>query len=180
MSVNRFLVASLLLCLSVSLSAAPSKTPRTLMAQPLTVFDWGMIEIRRKLESFRELTLFDIPYLGGSAQYLWNDNLIVLLGKFQGKGSDRECANNLKLLKGGFADFEWDAKKQEGAAAAVLAQLFNHPAGFASNGKPIQLGRNLISIVRVEATVYVETDGVLRVGARCSSDFRSAKITAIK
>lgn len=180
MPVFRVFVASTLLCLSVSVSAAPSKTPRTLMSQPLTVFDWGMIEIRRKLESFRTLTLFDIPYLGGSAEYLWDENLIVLLAKFQGTGSDRECANNLKLLKGGFADFEWDTKKQEGAAAAVLAQLFNHPSGYAKDGKPIQIGRNLISIVRVEATVYVETDGVLRVGSRCSSDFRSAKINAIK
>ena len=180
MLVTRCFVAAVLMSLTAVLAAAPSKTPRNLMSRPLTVFDWGMIEIRRKLEAFRSLTLFDIPYLGGSAEYLWDDNLIVLLGKFQGEGTDRECANNLKLMKGGFADFEWDTQKQADAAALVLSQVFNHPAGFASNGKPIVIGRNLVTILRFEATVYVETDGVLRVGARCSSDYRDGKIQIIK
>ncbi|MFK7966972.1 MAG: hypothetical protein AB8C46_23680 [Burkholderiaceae bacterium] len=180
MLVTRLFIAVILMSLTTVLTAAPSKTPRNLMSRPLTVFDWGMIEIRRKLDTFKSLTLFDIPYLGGSAEYLWNDNLIVLLGKFQGEGTDRECANNLKLMKGGFADFEWDTQKQADAAALVLSQVFNHPAGYASNGKPIEIGRNLVTILRVEATVYVETDGVLKVGARCRSDYGDGKIEVIK
>lgn len=175
-----FLVAASLFFVSAGVSAEPSRSPRFLMSQPLTVFDWGIIEMRRKLESFRTLTLFDMPYLGGSVDYLWDENLIVMLGKFQGQGTDRECANNLKLLKGGFADFEWDTQKQADAARAVLNQLFNHPAGYAGNGAPIDVGKNLVSIVRIEATVYVEKDGVLSVGARCSGEFQDAAIKVIK
>lgn len=161
-------------------SGEPSKTPRYLMSEPMSLFDWGIYQAGQRMNSFRHSNLFAISYYGGTAEYDPDQNRIYLRGLFEGKGTPQECADQLRVLKGAFARFRWDDNKSIEAAWKVLDDLFSHAGGYRNRNRPNDVGKQLIHITDIEAHVFVkQSGGALRTGARCRSTFKTPEVTAI-
>jgi hypothetical protein len=158
----------------------PSKTPKYLMSEPMSIFDWGIYQADQKMNSFKYYKVFSTPYLGGSAQYDRDENRIYLRGMFQGRGTQEECAHNLRKVKGAFAAFRWDENKTIEAAWKVLESLFSHAGGYKNKNRPGDVGKQLIHITSIEAHILVkQPDGNLTVGAKCRSTFKTSEISTI-
>lgn len=158
----------------------PSKTPRYLMSEPMSLFDWGIYQAGQRMNSFRHSNVFAISYFGGTAEYDPNENKIYLRGLFEGKGTPEECADQLRVLKGAFARFRWDENKSIEAAWKVLDDLFSHAGGYKGPNRPGDVGKQLIHITDIEAHVFVkQPGGALKTGAKCRSTFKTPEVTAI-
>ena len=87
------------------------------MSESMSLMDWGVYQAGKKMESLKDFNntqppLFSTYYASGIARYDWDENRIVLLGLFHGNGIQDECTENLRKLKGAFADFTWDEKNK--------------------------------------------------------------------
>ena len=174
------LVILQMLLFPAAASAEPSKTPRYLMSEPMSLFDWGLYQAGQRMNSFRHSNLFAISYFGGTAEYDPGQNKIYLRGLFQGKGTPEECADQLRVLKGAFARFRWDDTKSIEAAWKVLDELFSHAGGYKNQNRPGDVGKQLIHITDIEAHVFVKrSDGSLKTGAKCTSTFKTPDVTAL-
>lgn len=179
----RISLAIVLLILSspAAVLGEPSKTPRYLMSQPMSIFDWGIYQADKKMNSFKFSDRFATPYFGGSARYDPDENKIYLRGLFQGQGTQKECEDNLRALKGAFATFRWDERRTIEAAWKVLDSLFSHAGGYKNKNRPDDVGKQLIHITDIEAHVFAkQPDGNLRVGAKCRSTFKTSEISPIE
>lgn len=173
-------IVPLLLSFPAAVPGAPTKTPRYLMSEPMSIFDWGIYQADKKMNSYKYYDIFSTPYVGGSARYDPDENRIYLRGMFQGKGTQNECEDNLRKLKGAFASFRWDENRTINAAWKVLEGLFSHAAGYKNKNRPNDVGKQLIHITNIEAHIFVkQPDGNLKVGARCSSTFKTSEISII-
>ena len=169
-----------ILSFSGTASGEPSKTPRYLMSEPMSLFDWGIYQAGQRMNSFRYSNLFAISYFGGTAEYDEKENKIYLRGLFQGKGTPEECADQLRVLKGAFARFRWDDNKSIEAAWKVLDDLFSHAGGYKNGNRPGDVGKQLIHITDIEAHVFVkQSSGGLKTGAKCTSTFKTPEVTAM-
>lgn len=103
--------SSLLLFSSIlvnSLSADPSNSVRTLMNEPATMFDIGMMRIRsdnhntwipKLLVKVKDMPIKLDPNGGNSAVYSFEKNKINISATFIGKPSEETCKNVLKIYK---------------------------------------------------------------------------------
>ena len=132
------------------------------------------------MNSFKYYEQFATTYFGGSARYDPEENRIYLRGLFQGKGTQQECENNLRALKGAFATFRWDENRTIEAAWKVLDSLFSHAGGYKNKKRPGDVGKQLIHITDIQAYVFVkQPGGKMQVGAKCRSTFKTSEISAI-
>lgn len=150
------------------------------MSEPMSIFDWGIYQADKRMNSFKYYGKFATPYVGGSARYDPEENKIYLRGMFQGKGTPEECESDLRELKGAFATFSWDENRTIEAAWKVLDGLFSHAGGYKDKNRPADVGKQLIHITHIEAHVLVkQSDGHLTVGAGCTSTFKTSEISAL-
>jgi hypothetical protein len=161
--------------------AEPSRVPLWLINEPMSLFDWGIYQTDKKLESFKEYKIFSVHYMGGFAQYDWEANRIKLQVMFQGNGTDTECNDNLKKAKGAFLNFTWVDAEYPRVAREVLADLFSHKGGYKGTTQPKDLGDQLSNITVLEAVVYVSgANGTLSPKVRCQTTFKSKDISVIR
>lgn len=174
------IILLLVLMLPVVASGEPTETPEYLMSEPMSLMDWGIYQAGKKMESLKDFhnTLFSTQYMGGSARYDWDENRIILLGMFHGNGTQDECTENLRKLKGAFADFTWDEKEQKKAAEGVLNGLFSHEAGYQRKERPSEVGKQLIHITIIEAHIISKFDDK-QTDVKCKSTFKSSEISII-
>lgn len=171
--------------LAVATSAAvaePSRIPKYLMNEPISMFDWGIYKADKKLESFKTFgNLFSIYYMGGSASYEWDSDRILIQVLFQGTGSEAECTENLKKAKGAFANFKWNENEQQKAAREALEALFSHEGGYTSASQPRDIGEQLVNITYLEAIVYTKSaKDTLVPKIKCRTNFKSKEISVSK
>jgi len=170
----------LFLSFPAAVSGEPSKTPRYLMSEAMSLFDWGIYQADQKMNSFKYYGKFATPYLGGSARYDPDENKIYLRGIFRGKGTKEECESDLRELKGAFATFRWDETRSIQAAWKVLDSLFSHAGGYQNKNRPGDVGKQLIHITHIEAHVFVkEPGGNLKTGASCTSTFKTSEVSTL-
>jgi hypothetical protein len=176
------LIGSLIVALLPALSwAEPSRVPRWLMSEPMSVFDWGIYQTDRKFESFKEYKIFSVHYMGGSAQYDWEADRIKLQVMFQANGTDAECSENLKKAKGAFLNFTWVEAEYPRIAREVLTDLFSHQGGYKGTTQPKDLGEQLSNITVLEAVVYVSgANGALSPKVRCQTTFKSKDVSVTR
>ena len=179
------IVLLLVLILPAVALGEPTETPEYLMSESMSLMDWGIFQAGKKMESFKDFNnfqpaFFPTYYAGGFARYDWDENRIVLLGLFHGKGTQDECTENLRKLKGAFTDATWGKKEQRKAAERVLNGLFSHEAGYQTRGRPSNVGRQLIHITVVEAHIMTsQPDGLTKTTVKCKSTFKSSELSII-
>ena len=162
--------------------AEPTKTTSWLMAEPMSLFDWGIYKTDKKLADLKTASsMFTAQFFSGSAEYDWDANRIRLRVLLHGKGTDAECLENLKVAKGAFLDFKWDEKEQLRAAPAVFQALFSHEGGYKSKGTPADIGDELVKVATIEVFMLVKaSDGTYSPRAKCQANFRSATTSLLR
>lgn len=179
------IVLLLVLILPAVALGEPTETPEYLMSESMSLMDWGVYQAGKKMESLKDFNntqppLFSTYYASGIARYDWDENRIVLLGLFHGNGIQDECTENLRKLKGAFADFTWDEKKQRKAAERVLNGLFSHKADYQTKGRPRDVGKQLVHITVVEAHIITsQSEGLPKTTVKCKSTFKSSELSII-
>ena len=173
------LIGSLIVALLPVLAwAEPSRVPRWLMSEPMSLFDWGIYQTDKKFESFKDYKIFSVHYMGGSARYDWDADRIKLQVMFQATGADAECSDNLKKAKGAFLNFTWVEAEYPRVARDVLADLFSHQGSYKGTTQPKDMGEQLSNITVLEAVVYVSgANGALSPKVRCQTTFKSKDIS---
>jgi len=146
------------------------------MSQPVTLFDWGILNANIEMESYIKFNhIFSIRYVAGQARYDYSKNRIILTGTFQGKGTQKECTYNLRRLKMSFAPTTSTRPSQEVSAEQVLDGFFTHE-GYSLDKQPKFLGKQLVDITIIEAHIInLKTIHT----AKCQSTFTSPDISVI-
>ena len=181
---SRIILLLVLILPTVALGE-PTETPEYLMSESMSLMDWGIFQAGKKMESFRDFNnfqpaFFPTYYSGGFARYDWDENRIVLLGLFYGNGTQDECTENLRKLKGAFTDDTWDEKEQRKAAERVLNGLFSHKADYQTKGRPRDVGRQLVHITIMEAHIITsQSEGLPKTTVKCKSTFKSSEVSII-
>ncbi len=158
----------------------PTETTKYLMSEPMSLMDWGIYQASKKMESLKDhnIAFFSTHYMGGYAQYDWDENKITLIGMFLGNGTQDECKENLSKLKGAFADFTLDEKEQRKVAEGVLNGLFSHKSGYQRKDRPSDVGKQLIHITIVEVHIINKFD-YEQSDVKCKSTFKSSELSII-
>lgn len=141
----------------------------------MSLFDWGLYNTERKLADLKIAdNAFTAKYFFSSAAYDWDADRLRLQIGFIGKGTEAECAENIKRAKGAFLNFTWDEKEYPRLAREVLGGLFTHQGGYKSKGQPADTGEQLMNITALEVTIFVPGEGGTYIPkAKCTSDFKS-------
>lgn len=176
---NNFLKCFLVFLPSM-LWAEPSTTPRLLMNEPMSIFDWGIYKADTQVKSSGKYKQYTLFFMGASAQYDWDQNRIVLTTLLQGGGVKEICKNNLEIFKGMFASFTWDKTQQKEKAKQVLNNLFSHEAGYQSNNQPKDTGEQLIKILRFEVVLMNEDGSGGKGSLKCTGTYNSPEIKIIE
>jgi len=159
--------------------AEPGRVTRWLMNEPMSLMDWGMVSIEKKLADLKIAeSVFTSKFFYGSAEYDWEADRIRIHVSFIGKGTEAECIENLKRAKAAFLNFTWDEKEHPRVAREVLRTLFAHRGGYSSKSEPPDLGDVLLNITTIQNVMYVPGDrGTFQPKAKCSADFKSAVVS---
>ena len=158
----------------------PTKTPKYLMAESMSLMDWGIYKANMKLASFDKFNnALPLEYLLGSARYDWDENRIILAVQFwQGNDTKDDCTKTMKAFKAVFTDFTYGEEEQEVAAERILGQLFSHAGGYQSGSRPGDVGKQLVHITRIEARILVR-ETMTYDPALCKSTFKSEEVSVI-
>ncbi|MCG7963749.1 MAG: hypothetical protein N0E54_13700 [Candidatus Thiodiazotropha taylori] len=178
---NKIILILLILTFSTEIHAEPTKTPKYLMSESVSLLDWGIYTSQQRLESLIEsLTnssqLENSKYLSSSTEYDFDENRIDLKTVFIGKVTNENCKNVLKFLKAIFVNFEFDEAKQREAAELVLDSTFSHEAGYLNKKRPKDIGKQLVHITTIETTIFSES---FENEVKCKSTFKSPEISII-
>lgn len=162
--------------------AEPNKATSWLMDEPMSLFDWGIYKTDKKVADLKiASSMFTAPFFSGSAEYEWDANRIRLRVLLQGKGTDAECLENLKVAKGAFLDFKWDEKEQLRAAPTIFRTLFSHEGGYSLKGTPADIGDEIAKIATIEVFILVKAaDGSFAPKTKCQANFRSPALSVMR
>ncbi|MFO1243664.1 MAG: hypothetical protein U1E71_00570 [Ramlibacter sp.] len=167
---------------STSALSEPGRVERWLMGEPMSLFDWGIYKIDKKISELKSLKTNQAgKFFFGSANYDWNANRLRLKVNFVGKGTDAECVDSIKWAKGALLNYTWSEKEQVGVAKDVLAGYFAHEGGYQATNQPADVGEQLVRITVLEATVFVPAEsGSYAPRARCAMDFQTSDVNVVK
>lgn len=158
--------------------AEPTRVPQWLMRESVSLFDWGIYKLDKKMEWMKELGgLFTIHYAGGSAEYDWDSDRIKLRFTFQGKGTEQECVDNLKKAKGALLNFSWDDTQYAKLAREVLAGFFSHEGGYKDASAPSDIGEQLANITTLVGEVIGPE---MSIKIRCQTTLKSPEVSIIR
>ena len=163
----------------------PTKTPKYLMAESMSLMDWGIYKASKKMNSFGEFKFFPVNYTSGWANYDWNENRINLIGMFHGDTTDaptvENCTKSVNQLKNLLIStlFYTKAEKRE-AAESMLSNLFSHEGGYQAGNRPDDVGKQLVHITTIEAQIFTNNaDGSVKSSVKCKSNFKSEDVLII-
>lgn len=178
-SIRRAVIVLCLATLAPIALAEPGRVTKSLMDEPMSIFDWGIFKLDQKLETFRQFkTVFMGEYLMGSAAYDWDaDRIRINLG-FIGTGSQAECIENLKRAKLALLNFPAEAELRT-AASKAMSSFFSHEGGYQSARQPKDAGEVLANMTVIEATVYVIASNGYAPKSKCQTTLRSKEISVV-
>lgn len=180
---SQFLILLLLEVTCSHANADPTRIPRWLMNEPISMFDWGILQTEQRLSSLNMYSNFTNRFISGSVSYDWDADRLRLEVSFWGSGTESECIENLKIAKANFVGystkFSNNNRTLTSAAPLTFAGLFGHP-GFKNGAQPKDLGEQLANISTLEATIWVlqgKDDSLPKV--RCQTTFKSQEILVV-
>ena len=163
----------------------PTKTPKYLMAESMSLMDWGIYKANKRMKSFEEYKgIFPVDYSTGWADYDWDENRITLIGMFRGDAIDattvENCTKSVFQLKNSLlSPFYTKADKRE-AAESMLSELFSHEGGYRAGNRPDDVGKQLVHITTIEARIFTNNaDGSVKSSVKCKSNFKSEDVLII-
>lgn len=175
----------LIMCalLSDSSIAEPSNSVRYLMNDPLTMFDWGIIQIQHKLD---KIDYFPFESTSGAhlkANYDWDQNRLIIRASFYPDHAEVQ-KHGLKAICEGIHravthEFKGQLHKDQRAIEGI-ASYFTH-AEFTKKSEPPNLQDDIEAITRFKTTIYTNNpdegwEGLHRMRLICSSDYLGDEI----
>jgi len=132
--------------------AEPNATLRYLMKEPVTMLEWGFMQLRKDLDGL------DVPEVGNIEVKVgldWDKSQIKIFGhSFKRADNSKQvkkwCANTIHILRARLGlDVETGEPLIRGKS--VLALYFSHD-GYASRNQPKSLGQELDNITVLEGS----------------------------
>jgi hypothetical protein len=157
----------------------PSPAARWLMSEPMSLFDWGIYRLERRLSAMGSGTPpATLPYLLGVIAYDGSTNRIRVVSTFVGAGTEAECIDSLRRVKSVLVPFGMSEVERNKSAPAVFADLFGHVGGYGTSEPPSNVGEELANSVFIEVRINRKDDVLsFKPAVICSGNFRSTVIS---
>lgn len=147
-----------------------------LMAEPMSLFDWGVYRADERARSLVQSPLVKDAF-GGSARYNAVERRLKIDMMFIGEPTHAKCIEKMLLSKGAFVNYKWTFEEQTQAAPRVFAELFAHAGEVKGRRQPDNLGFELARGTDIRVTMLVGTsEGGYEMKARCVGTFFSAAV----
>ncbi|WP_415906389.1 hypothetical protein ACMXYX_01090 [Neptuniibacter sp. QD72_48] len=148
----------LIVCLSTSLvsNAEPDSTARYLINEPLSMLEWGIYRIQKKLDEDRLFPHHSVSPSYKVVEYDWDRNEILIRANIYPshehvteEGINSICQRVHSLLR---ASFHWH-KSDDVRSWDGIASYFNH-TGYVNTRRPKSFQRDIESNTAFKVTVY--------------------------
>ena len=197
----RSMLFAALVVVAPPVAAAPDGDASWLMRQPLSMMDWGLIElghrlddmlvmprprgvtvIRKRQEAYqKDLTSRGLRLTNAWARYDWDSNRIYM--QFGADRSDApptadDCRFLLSRTRdeilGGYVGEPDDLKSKRHraeAASTFLGEVFRHPAGYSAKDQPADLSMHLAEMTALRISVNRRGNDDVLADVNCHGTF---------
>jgi hypothetical protein len=180
-------------------NSSPDENVRWLMNKPMSLMDWGIVELDRRLDDQlvstkpstqrilqewrdayrKEMNDHGMKLVNAFGRYEWGANRIVMqvgAQRSSGDPTSEDCLFVLRrtrdeLLRGYMGDV-LDLKlpeKRMSSATTFLSEMFRHPAGYVDDNRPENLYGRLAEVSIVRVSMFPLNDGFT--GPSCHGSF---------
>jgi len=153
-SFRNLLPALLIMLIPSIVQAEPSKTPRFLMDEPMSLWDWGFYQLRKRVDRLEGKKIGEALFTFGAATYDWDKNRIIIEGVFSGESTQKSCVNTINKFKGTLASTYSSPERLLVNAERLFTSMFSHAGGYQSTKRPDDFGKQLIKIVLFEIYIH--------------------------
>jgi hypothetical protein len=135
--------------------AEPTANMQYLMNEPVSMMDWGLLNIDKSIESNGGLK----KYGNTITSYDWDKNRILIIVSSIGASSKEQakewCRDIVSFIRGFLGVDEKNGKPVFKNNQSFLYRYFTHE-GFKRNAEPKELGKELDNITTIQATIFFD------------------------
>ena len=175
---KRFFVLLMVFAASSSAFAEPSPTVRYLMNEPVTMLEWGLYNLGKRVQGFRNFEGFDL--FTSSAMYNWETNRIVLILSIIPRSASLKKIPAMEICKQATQDIRLrflSRGDDRTRALFGISRFFEHE-GFKSTKEPKNFMEEIENITNIRIHVVKEPDFATL--SECESPYRGEEVFIIE